>query len=60
MERLFHSVTETAAMLHIGRTNVYRLIAEKRLQAVKLGAKTLIPDESIRRLAAELLSERAA
>ncbi len=49
-----HTVAGTAEMLGCGRTTIYALIAEKKLEAVKLGRKTLILDQSIRSLLASL------
>lgn len=37
----------------LGMTKIYELISEKRLKAVKIGRRTLITTESIRRLVGE-------
>ena len=50
MERLVYSVNETARLLSIGRTSIYAMIADGRLESFKLGRRTLIRGESIRRL----------
>lgn len=50
MERLAYSVNETARLLSLGRTSIYALIADGRLETFKLGRRTLIRGESIRRL----------
>jgi excisionase family DNA binding protein len=50
MERLAYSINETARTLSLGRTSIYAMIADGRLQAFKLGRRTLIKAESIRRL----------
>ncbi len=50
MDKLAYSITETAKALSLGRTSIYALIAEGRLEAFKLGTRTLIKAESIRRL----------
>lgn len=52
MERLAYSINETARALSLGRTSVYALISEGRLETFKLGRRTLIRAESIRRLVA--------
>lgn len=52
MERLAYSINETARTLSLGRTSIYAMIADKRLEAFKLGRRTLIRAESIRRLVA--------
>jgi excisionase family DNA binding protein len=38
----------------IGRTTIYKLIKEGKLEAVKLGSRTLILDSSVRTLLANL------
>lgn len=50
MERLSYSINETAQLLSMGRTSVYALIAEDRLEIFKLGRRTLVKADSIRRL----------
>lgn len=50
MERLAFSINETARALSIGRTSVYVMIADGRLETFKLGRRTLIKAESIKRL----------
>jgi excisionase family DNA binding protein len=50
MERLAYSINETARLLSLGRTSIYAMIADKRLDTFKLGRRTLVRAESIRRL----------
>ena len=50
MERLAYSINDTAKTLSLGRTSIYALINEGKLDAFKLGRRTLIKGESIRRL----------
>ena len=50
MNRLAYSINETASTLSLGRTSVYSLINEGKLDAFKLGRRTLVKAESIRRL----------
>lgn len=50
MEPLATSVKEAARALSLGRTSIYALIKEGRLETVKLGRRTLIRVESLRRL----------
>lgn len=50
MEKLAYSINETAQALSLGRTSIYAMIADGRLEAFKLGRRTLIKAESIYRL----------
>ncbi|WP_372733041.1 helix-turn-helix domain-containing protein [Novosphingobium sp.] len=50
MNKLAYSINETARLLSMGRTSIYGMIADGRLEAFKLGTRTLIKAESIRRL----------
>jgi excisionase family DNA binding protein len=50
MEPLAISIGETAKVLGLGRTSIYAMIGDGRLQAFKLGRRTLIKTASIRRL----------
>ncbi len=52
MEPLAVSINDTAKALGLGRTSVYVMIADGRLEAFKLGRRTLVKTESIRRLVA--------
>jgi excisionase family DNA binding protein len=50
MEIIATSVKDAAKALGLGRTSIYALIKEGRLETFKLGRRTLIKAESIRRL----------
>jgi excisionase family DNA binding protein len=50
MPPLAASINETAKALSLGRTTIYALIREGRLETIKLGRRTLVKTESIRRL----------
>ena len=50
MEKLAYSINETARALSMGRTSIYAMIADGRLEAFKLGRRSLIKAESIRQL----------
>jgi len=50
MDPLALSVNDTAKALSLGRTSIYAMIADGRLEAFNLGRRTLIRMESIRRL----------
>lgn len=52
MEKLAYSINDTARALSVGRTSIYVMIADGRLDAFKLGRRTLVKGESIRRLVA--------
>lgn len=48
--RALYSVREAEAILGVSHATIYRLLAEGRLDGRKLDSKTVITDESIRRL----------
>lgn len=50
MEQLAYSINDTAKTLSLGRTSVYVLINEGKLDTFKLGRRTLVKADSIRRL----------
>lgn len=50
MERLAVSVNDAARALGLGRTSIYAMIGDGRLEMFKLGRRTLIKTASIRRL----------
>jgi excisionase family DNA binding protein len=52
MEPLALSVNDAAKALSLGRTSIYAMIADGRLEAFKLGRRTLIRMDSIRRIVA--------
>jgi len=52
--RLLYSPAETEVILGISHATVYRLIRVGRLDAKKIGSKTVITAESIERLIPEL------
>jgi excisionase family DNA binding protein len=53
-EKQAHTVPGVVATYGIGRTTIYKLIKEGKLEAVKLGSRTLILDSSVRTLLANL------
>jgi excisionase family DNA binding protein len=50
MQPLATSINDAAKALSLGRTSIYVLIREKRLETIKLGRRTLVKVDSIRRL----------
>lgn len=50
MEPLATSVNGAARALSLGRTSIYQLINEGKLETVKLGRRTLIKTASLRAL----------
>jgi excisionase family DNA binding protein len=52
MEPIAISINDTAKALGLGRTSIYAMIADGRLEAFKLGRRRLVKAESIRRLIA--------
>ena len=52
MQPITATVNDTAKALGLGRTSIYSLIREGRLEAIKMGRRTLIKVESIHRLIA--------
>jgi excisionase family DNA binding protein len=49
MEPLTLSVSDTARALGLGRTSIYAMIKDNRLETVKFGRRTLITSASLRR-----------
>jgi excisionase family DNA binding protein len=52
MQPITTTINDTAKALGLGRTSIYALIRERRLEAVKIGRRTLVKVDSIRRLIA--------
>jgi excisionase family DNA binding protein len=52
-QRLAWPVDEAAYRLGIGRTSLYKLIAEGKLRLVKVAGRSVIPNGEIVRIAAE-------
>lgn len=50
MQPITVSINDTAKALGLGRTSIYALIREGRLETIKLGRRNLVKVESIRRL----------
>ena len=52
MEPLAVSINDAAKALGLGRTSIYLMISDGRLEAFNLGRRRLVRMESIRRLVA--------
>ena len=52
MEPLAFSINDTAKVLSLGRTSIYAMIADGRLETFKLGRRRLVKAESVRQLIA--------
>ena len=50
MEPLLVSIKEAARALNLGRTSVYELIKQNRLESRKMGRRRMVTTASIRRL----------
>lgn len=50
MEKIAASINEAAEALSIGRTTLYALIGDGRLQTFKVGRRTLVRVDSLRAL----------
>ncbi|MDE2410713.1 MAG: helix-turn-helix domain-containing protein [Sphingomonadales bacterium] len=50
MEQLTVSVMAAAKALGLGRTSIYALIKQNRIETIKVGRRTLLTTASLRRL----------
>ena len=50
--KLAYSIPEAATAISIGRSKLYELIAEGRVETRKIGKRTVIPAASLHRLLA--------
>lgn len=48
--KLAYSIPEAASAISIGRSKLYELIAEGRVETRKIGKRTVIPAASLHRL----------
>ena len=60
MTRTLYAVPETCQRLSIGRSTLYELIADGQIKAVKIGRRTLIPNEELERYVASLPSSTSS
>ena len=47
-EKLLYTVKQVSEALGVGRTTVWKAVADAKLNAIKLGNRTLIPADSLR------------
>jgi excisionase family DNA binding protein len=57
MEPIAVSINDAAKALGLGRTSIYQMIANGRLEAFRLGRRRLVTVASIRRLAAQAAAQ---
>lgn len=50
VEKLAYSIAEASAAMSLSQATIYALLAEGRLQRVKVGRRTLIPRASLEAL----------
>jgi excisionase family DNA binding protein len=53
MDNVLVSISDASKMLSVGRSTLYRLISEGKLDIVKIGRRTLVRASSVRHLAGE-------
>jgi excisionase family DNA binding protein len=53
-EHIAYTPREACEVLRIGRTKLYELFAERKIRAVALGGKTLVPLAEVERFLSEL------
>jgi len=60
VEPLLLPIPDACRVLGVGKTNLYKLVAEERLRIVKLGRLSRVPMADLRALAADLTGEGRA
>lgn len=54
VQAILTSINDAARALNLGRTSIYALIREGRLETVKMGRRTLVKVDSIHRLVGDV------
>ena len=54
---MLFSIEEVADILHIGRSTVFKLIKEGKIQSIKLGRSRRIPIDAMQNYVNELIGE---
>lgn len=57
--KLAYTIQEAQEATGLGRSTIYMLISERKLRTIKVGARTLIPADSLRGFLASLEMEAA-
>ena len=57
MDAIFISIADAARTLSVGRTKLYQLVDEGRVETVRLGRRRLVKVASLRKLADALANE---
>lgn len=58
--RMTYSIEDAAEVLGVGRTTMYRLVAEGEVESIAIGSRRLIPRESIEDFLSRKLAESRA
>jgi excisionase family DNA binding protein len=53
---LAYGVNDAAKRIGVGRSTLYQLIRDGQLRSIRVGRRTLIPDEDLRRIIASRLA----
>lgn len=53
MERLFYSVPEVAEILGISRSLAYKMVKEKKIPALEIGKRRVIPKKELQKWTSE-------
>lgn len=57
MEKLLYAVTEAAEATGLGRSKLYQLMADGKIESVKCGKRRLIPRDALEAFVAQLRQE---
>lgn len=57
---ILYTVEEVADILHVGRSTVFNLIKEKKIQSIKLGRSRRVPLDAMKAYVDYLIGEASA
>ena len=57
---MLFSIEEVADILHIGRSTVFKLIKEGKIQSIKMGRSRRVPIDAMQNYVNDLISEASA